>query len=636
MSVQITAEADEIVVDGKPYKLTNGVVNFQDIATFAPKSTIGDYSRDSNPLTSSWVITDLSGGHGVVDLEEGADAGRYRFGVVDARRPRQITCPMETAVYVGDDLGFSTGLAYPLGAIDGNVYALYGSTLVLWDETTKTFADTGDTLTGAPTNKPTVWSRGGATEYFYIPLGSDGYATYDGSTVAPISSPDAIDFLVWDNKLLCIDDDGKLWQTTDGTTWDDFGGSSESKLDKHVTPRQLLVYFDRNDEYVPYLITDQEVHAIDMAGPIIYRTELYWPRHRDMGLGACNWRGDMHVAVGMGVFRYNGSIISPIGLDRDQGLPTQYRGRIVDLLAAYNSMYALVSGEENEEMGEEIWAFDDADDEWYISPSTTVSSLHEFTGIGWHCLWTTTEPLGNPSWSLTTCEDDTYRLWWGVGNTINVMKYPIDFANARAIIESGQYRFAPYAWLETGRFDAAMEGYTKLGEGDLLRATVPEGCRIDVSYKIDGAGGYTFLQSITESGTAFKGLGDLLDVIAATEGSPFNDVELLFEWFGTGATAPILESNVLTYIKLNKSATSLNANVDLSAKYKGRSPVEMRRALMALNHVRRFFSVTVDDDQYRMRIASISGGQFSGAGDKRSQVILSLIEVPAGLSEDNT
>ena len=88
-----TPDADEIIIDGWRFKVVGGVVNVQNLATFQRKTVIGDYTRDSNPVLSTWVLTDFSGGHGVQALEEGADAARYRFGVVDARRPRQITCP---------------------------------------------------------------------------------------------------------------------------------------------------------------------------------------------------------------------------------------------------------------------------------------------------------------------------------------------------------------------------------------------------------------------------------------------------------------------------------------------------------------------------------------------------------------
>src|SRR5690606_8386508 len=116
-------------------------------------------------------------------------------------------------------------------------------------------------------------------------------------------------------------------------------------------------------------------------------TEVQYPPHRDHGLGATKWRGEFFSSVGMGVFKYNGSIQAPMGLDRDQGLPDDIRGKIVDLLGEYNGIYALVSGVEFEDDFVESLEWDGTDDQWYVSPGAAISSLHIWTSYGWHCLW---------------------------------------------------------------------------------------------------------------------------------------------------------------------------------------------------------------------------------------------------------
>jgi hypothetical protein len=170
-----TPDADEVLIDGWRFKPDGGVLNVQNLATFQRKTVINDYTRDSNPLLSTWVLTDFSGGHGVQELEEGADAARYRFGVVNARNPRQLVPPpLVTSIDSP-----TTDDAYPLGQINraGSVYVAFGTAIYVWDESTDTFTDTTDTLTAAPIGRPTSYKG-----LLYIPNGSS-FDTYGGAAV---------------------------------------------------------------------------------------------------------------------------------------------------------------------------------------------------------------------------------------------------------------------------------------------------------------------------------------------------------------------------------------------------------------------------------------------------------------------
>jgi hypothetical protein len=322
-------------------------------------------------------------------------------------------------------------------------------------------------------------------------------------------------------------------------------------------------------------------------------------------------------------------VISPVGLDRDQGLPPSFRGTIVDLLAEYNGMWALVSGVQNTENVAESWAFDGSDDDWYINASSTFSSLHVFTGIGWHCYWTSDGPAGTPTFAMTTCEDDTYRLWWGVGNVIYTMELPIDFSNSRSAVSSGIYSFAPYAYLQTGKFDAAMSGYTKLGNALQLQTRCSPNCRIDVSYRVDNNTAWVYAGSAS-------GIGETVLVLGAftgygfQEGVAYQSIEFMFEFYGDPddeSHAAILEVATHSYLKLNKSTLSFTVNLDLSTRYDGRSEFTQAADLAALMASERFFSLVIHGTPYRVRMTSISGGEFTGAGDFRSQRIVGLIQV---------
>ena len=617
-----TPDADEIIIDGWRFKVVGGVVNVQNLATFQRKTVIGDYTRDSNPVLSTWVLTDFSGGHGVQALEEGADAARYRFGVVDARRPRQITCPPLTVSIDSPN----TEDAFPLGQISRATafYVAFGVSIYAWNETTDAFADTADDLTLAPTTKPVSFNG-----KLWIANGTS-FDDYDGATVTNHADFAAQAFCVWDRRMFGLATNGQLWETFDGTTWTNIG--AEAKINDGSLMRHIVAFYDRSDFPMPVVITDQDVWAFDPSGPALYRTDVQYPGHRDQGLGSAVWRGELYTSVGMGVFRYNGSTLSAMGLDRDQGLPAEIRGKVVDLLNEYNGLYALVSGAENLTPATEPETFDAVDDEWYVSTATAVSSLHIYTAYGWHCYWTSEGATGLPSWMAISSVNDTYRLWWGVGATMQTMTLPIDFANARAQIDAGVGSFAESAYLDTGEFDAGLTSYTKIANAILIRAKASSSATITVAYRTSSNAGFTTLGTVSSTGETQLLFGTEADGIIP--GMSFKTIEFRFTFTrtpGDVSAAPILESAVFSYLKLIPAYHSYVAKIDLQYPYAGKSQDQMNAKLEELIAADRFFAMQYRDVKYRVRIAQGGGADLVGRGDSRSDRTINLLEIAEGL-----
>lgn len=603
---------DEIMLDGMPFKAAGGVVNVQNLATFQRKTVIGDYTRDSNPVLSTWVMTDWSGGHGVHSLEEGADAARYRFGVINARSPRQLTLPVMATPVEGPG-----GTCYPLGQIAPNdtFYVAFGTDVYEWDEDTDTFTDTTDNLTGVPTNHAVSYKG-----MLYIPLGSS-FDTYDGATVTNETDFDAVSFSLWDRRLLAIDADGQIWETLDGSTWTNQG--DETLIDPSHSPKHITPFYDRQDFPMPMVITDRGAWAFDPSGPSIYQTELLYPPHRDHGLGVTKWRGDLFVSVGMGAWKYNGSVQAPGGLDRDQGLPDDIRGKIVDLLGEYNGVYALVSGAEYVDEFTETIEFDANDDQWYVTLGAAVSSLHIWTGYGWHCYWVSGSLSGAPTWMEMSSSVDAYRLWFGYGEYALTMSLPTDFANARALISGETGSFARSGYLETGRFDAGLTSYTKIANSVIVRTSYTSDDRtIQVSYRTEDTDGWTVLGTATTSGETLMSFGD--------EGMSFKEIEFRFDLERAEddvTTAPILDSAVFSFQKTIPSYNSFNIRLDMQAPYKGNSPEQMQDKIDALIASSRFFTMQYRDRTWRVRIAQGGGNDLIGPGDFRSDRMVSVIEI---------
>jgi hypothetical protein len=276
---------------------------------------------------------------------------------------------------------------------------------------------------------------------------------------------------------------------------------------------------------------------------------------------------------------------------------------------------------------------DSTDDAWYVSSSSAVSSLHLWTSYGWHCLWTSGAATGLPSWMMLTSKDDTYRLWFGVGDTVQTSILPIDFANARALIESGTGSFAESAYLETGLFDAGLTSYTKIANAVLLRTVNTSATNtISVSYRTSGDAGWTLLGTATAPGETLLPFGPLVNGVR--EGISFKEIEFRFEWTrdpDDTTTAPMLSSVVFSYLKTIPAYHSFSLRLTMQAPYAGRNPQEMQAKIDELISGYRFFTMQYRDTTKRVRIAQGGGNDIIGRGDYRSDRVINVVEVPEGL-----
>lgn len=441
----------DITLDDMHFRL-KGPLSYTNLATLPPKVVIGDYSNDTNELMSAWVLTDLSGGHGVHDIGP-ADTNRYRFADgIYARYPNQWSMPFRTRMTNEDD-----GLFHPLcdgltkTSTDGNFewrhFSLRGRTIYVDN------VDTGREASTRASNKGVVFQGNGADPCLFIPRGSFGYTIYDplANTVYNFTAPTFSAFALLDDKLIGIDTNGEIYKSvrssdtldadmTSGQTffkvdapdvkyskdvivqidnekmtvtginkadqkvtvtrassgtsaashtkpakifgvWFKYGG--KCRMPRGTDIRDLIVYLDRDSQPCVHIITDRDVWALDDGGPRVFPTALTFPQSPYSGVGAAVWRGDLYVAGGMDLYRYNGDSISNIGLSRDDGLPRNYQGFITDVAAGPNGLYVLCKGRSINNNGATA-----GNDYW---------SVHEWSGSGWHVIAT-----GDGTWGSTT------------------------------------------------------------------------------------------------------------------------------------------------------------------------------------------------------------------------------------------
>ncbi len=657
MVVQAREAVREVILDGVRCPLVgDGKVTFSDLARFQPKVLFGDPSKDDNDLLSVWQISDHSGGSGVLDMKEGTDQGRYYMSTLYGRFPGQLTKPgyfpdnspasaegSGNKMILGEMWSsnvsdfvpiYTAGVGVRRGRIDT-------STSNMLDPTYPNAVCNNLTL-GDPVNKGVAFQGTFTEERFFIPLGNGGWARLEdtGTTLTETASPAFSHFCVWDSKLIGITTGGRLYKTVDGTTWTPYDLTYQ--LSKSYRIRGMVNYFDRRDEPCIYIITDRDMWQFDPDGPELFRIDHSWGTHPYHGRASISWNGQLFISVGMGVMRYSGGAWMPVGLDRDHGIPSEYGGYIMDFAANHNSLYALVQGTN------------------FGSTYGAKSSIHEFSGSGWQCVW-------NDDTAIPASIQDRSTLAWtpftvtgihvtqsrskqtlvlstaGVDDHLYTSPLQLQNANARTGITQGQL-FGSGAWYfwESSEFDADMEQYVKIGNSFSFTLEEPiaqtDAMRDDflVYYRID-RGSWVLAATYTtaDPGSYTFGLGSVIANTSFTQGIEFKKIQFrvaLDRQASYNADKPTIISNmVFSFLKTVSSNDAMQVAIDVhqGAYANGYSPNEFAAWIDSLTSLKRFCAMTVEGITYRVFVSQNTGDRFPGGGDTQMGIRqLSIIEIP--------
>lgn len=599
----------------------------------APKVTVGDYSIDSNDLLSAWVISDSTGGHGVADLREGVDDSRYRFGDIYTRRPRQYCKPFQTA-----NTSLASGSVFHLGDLytGGNWSMIASGGTDLYKDN----VDTTNNLAGVPASKGVMYSGSGASTYFYVPMGNNGYAVYDGgATFANINGAGDTDnfqaFCIWDDKIIGITNGGQLYYATaaaNPTVWTSYG--TGGKLDASHEPKALHVYYNRAGESAVHVVTGSGVWVFDASTPRLYLIPDFASVHPYFGVASCVWNANLYVAAGLDILEYNGSVVRNIGLSRDDGLPWNYQGGPTsfypaaddtgytrDLIPGQGTLYALVRG--------------------LKTGGVYYHSMHEWTGIGWHAIFIGSSSNG-PVRGLVSRAANQYRLYWGLAGSgaYYYMTLPVSFTNPREAIDNSAFNFGwsgkgnasdPY-YLETGKFDGNMKGYRKIANAvELDIRTLPTDHTVVMKYRIDGGTSWTTLGTATTTGHIVLQFGTIT-ADGIYPGITFENIEFRMEFQDPNRNqyTPLVESLVFSFLKVMNPSWSWTVSLDLTAPHADQSPENMLAKLVDLKNSGEFFALKHRNDTYRIRIAQLGGSEEDGQ-DTRGRYTLNVLEIPTKL-----
>lgn len=547
---------DAIWLDGRWLPIS-GPVNYQNLALFSRKVTIGDHTKDSDDLISTWItLRDTTGGTGVLDIQEGTHDSRFWFGTLWSRDYGLLTLNRFSHEV--------TNGSYPLGdlKVSGTrrfFYANSTNDIFLWDQTAGTFGqgtDTLDNLTAAPVNVGVRFRGTGAGTRLFVPVGASGIDAYDGTTVTNIAADsdtndlNCLALVEWDDKLIALGTAGELWASLDGSSF----VRQASTIDGAYEPRNMVIYFNRNGDRTVHVTTDEKLHAWDSTNDVLIPTEVKMPPHPQGGLGADDWRNTLYQSAGMMVYFFNGGTQGEVGMTRNDGIPATYRGHIVDLRAEHNALYALVQGTTEDATDPDFISEGIFDEQAVFSPEQAYSSLWAYTNLGWHVVWVSDEAGDTPTRIYVSAAQGGYRLWWGANGILHNQILPRDFHNPRAALEAGVGDFATTGFIETGWFDAAMAGFRKLAshvEVGIERAS--PSAEVRVLYATDFNDAWLPLgDPIDEAGSHVIPFGEIATADGDTfsEGMAFGRIRFRVEMETTASPDDLTQSPVLSYLGL--------------------------------------------------------------------------------------
>jgi hypothetical protein len=528
-----------------------------------------------------------------------------------------------------------SGAKWVLGDVAGAMYGMDSSrNLMIWDEGNSIWTDTTADIDQNPVHRGTAY--GGK---LYIPHGANGYTIFTPASSETLNTGrKPLDFIVWDDRLFMIGSDGLLSYTTDGTNWTDV-----LTLDSSITPRKLTIYFDRSDNNVIMLATNVGLFTYDPTSDSFKRSQMRLPPHPDNGLGFEVWRPgeDAFVSAGLQVYRYTGAATVPMGPDRSEGVPPQFRGRFVDFIAEHNSLIGLLEGVSTSSSASPEIVMDPGigmDEEFEISFSTALSSLFAWSGLGWHPKWFSPDDTGSSTWQAVSSASDAYRLWWGYGDTTYTIPLSRSFANPRQRWISGEIEFEETGYVDTGWIDHNMREFDKIAshvEINMEHATEDEVA--NVYYRTDYTEAWTLLgQANTIGRTDFPFIVEVQDDgTNFSRGLTYRRIRFKVELArGSDDTqSPFVDSFALKYIKVPQDSAYFTITIPLrfEEEWEGRTKDEIRESVedMLTDDIfhRLEYGSDLDRPSRRVRFSRFNSPVQSGL-NPIANITLTAIEVP--------
>lgn len=591
-----------ILLDGVLYP-TKGVVGYENLARIENRIVTGNPSKDDDQLLSTKVWDDFSGGCGIFDEKEGSDTGTFWDAEgLDIDHPGQLALGPNVQSFT-----ISGTNAFVLGESGNKVHVSFDKNIYAFTEATDTFADTAYDLGFDPVNKSVLFNG-----KLWVPQGANGYQTFisgSGVTAGTVGIT-AVAFVIWDNKLACIETDGQLsWWNPLTAAW---SSPTTAILESSQTPKDIVVYYSRSDEPSLYVQTTEALWGYDDVSQIFVRTNVILPKHPDNGKGIAVWRTGETLYIPQSLFVWAwtgpGGTFSPGGPGVKQGIPRAYQGAIVQLTPTLNHLYALIDA----------------------SSTGSYHSLYRSNGMGWTRMWANANKTDSINWSMNTGVASVQRIWWDAGNKIYSMELPRVPTMPREVITNSAGNYATTGYLITSWFDANMQAFKKLSIYAYANMIFSEFNAVPSYYSIasmdyqvalTGAdtypGTWTNILAIEQSGLNynfcnFSQYQIRFRILLTATGYPST---------GAQTKSPLMDSLVLKYMTIptNEATFRVTFDLDFEGMFQNRDAQKIAHDLTTLVAKDTLILLEHNQNQYYVRVSNEAGYDETAESRKKSR-----------------
>ena len=464
----------------------------------------------------------------------------------------------------------------------------------------------------------------------------------DGASVSVGWASDTTDtqFLtVWDERLWGISYTGQLWYAT--TIRTEINDAVLPLPDGSVT----ALFVARNAAGIPniYVATTEGLFMHNADNAMFEATQMDFPVHPENGKGTTRWRDSVYIPSGLGIYKYingsNSAVITVVGPDRDDGLPSDKRGAIRMMEGSHNELLVGIDAKS----APSTIASTSLPYQWISHQGSTViaadsgySSIVGYNEMGWETKWLA-ENSGKGIDSLhVSSAYDKYRMWWGHNNSVWFMPLPSDIINPSEVAE---FEYALTATHETPWFNAGQSEVDKLAlklriEAQDLTSTE----KVKVEYATDYAESYTTAVGTLDASTMGAASGTYVYTFGSSLGTEFRAIKFKLTLDRSSATTTGLEkfespdvvSLTMEWRKKMPAKWGHQVDVNLTLDYKGKTPKDLRSSLISAIEATSLVEFTFRDDSdqarnYYVDVISATGLEFTGY-DERGNTMITVTE----------
>jgi hypothetical protein len=339
-------ETNEVYLDGTYYPITRPIRST--LASLYPaKVVIGDTSKDDQLRSSIVAWSDWRGGIGLNRMEGAGDVNRAWHSTAQLRYKNHLVLPGLVTATTTPTHSLTDATIGAINTLSSEVYAFWNGSesnspkLFKYNNNTSSW---GSALTQSATDQVTdsiVFTNSGGTTYLvfaHYDSNGSGYTYSSNGSSWTTDTTDTKFLAVWDERLWGISHIGQLWYSTAIGT--DVLDAVLPVPDGFVT----ALFVARNAAGIPilYASTKTGLFAHNADNARWEETQMAFPVHPDNGKGTTVWRDSVYIPSGLGIYRYingnNAAVVSLVGPDRDDGLPSDKRGTIRMMEGTHNEL----------------------------------------------------------------------------------------------------------------------------------------------------------------------------------------------------------------------------------------------------------------------------------------------------------